>query len=335
MINTRESFAIGSIAADPGSTASGYVQVASRLDGSSLGIPVIIVHGVEPGPVLSVDACCHGDEHEGTLAVLRLVQSLDPAHLRGTFIGVPVLNIPAFEAMQRGNPFDHWNSDLNRLFPGDPGGNLTQRTAHAHVTQIAGRADYSISLHSGATYIYWSPQSVCTQAQASVELAQALGQEWDILWQQDGERAPLYGNCTSALNARGVAAITIEVGGASERLLEHFDYNVDIILRGISNAMRTFGMLDGPVTRAESWTLVRQRAVRSGSAGVIVPEPSVKLRTHVEAGTPLLRLYDALGHEVETVVAPIDGLVLGIRTTPYYPPGWPLVWMGEVIGRLP
>jgi predicted deacylase len=335
VINKRESFAIDRITVKPGSTASGYVQVAKRLDGSPLGIPVIIVHGVEPGPVLSVDACCHGDEHEGTLAVLQLVQSLDPTQLRGTLIGVPVLNIPAFEAMQRGNPFDHWNSDLNRLFPGDRGGNLTQRIAHAHATQIAGRADYSISLHSGASYIYWSPQGVCSQAQASVELAQALGQEWDILWQQGGERAPLNGNATSALNAQGVAAITIEVGGASERLLEHFGHNVNIIVRGISNAMRTFGMLDGRMTRAESWTLVRQRAVRSGSAGIIVPEPGLRLRTHVRAGTLLLRLYDALGHEVETVVAPIDGLVMGIRTTPYYPPGWPLVWMGEVVGRLP
>lgn len=328
-------FSIADIQAEPGARASGYVPVATRIDGSTIGIPVIVVNGTEPGPVLSVDASCHGDEHEGTLAVLRLAQRLDPSQLRGTFIGVMALNIPAVEAMQRGNPFDHWHSDLNRLFPGTPDGNLTQRIAHVHINEIAGKANYSISIHSGASYVYWSPQGVCGQQQASVELAQALGEAWDVLWQQGGERAPLTGNCTSALNARGVAAITIEVGGAAERLPGPFEKNVDSIVTGIINVMRTYGMLQGEATRATSWTLVRQRAVRSGRAGVIVPEPNLTLRSFVEQGTPLLRLYDLLGEEVEVVTAPIDGLVMGIRTFQYYPPGWPLVWMGEIVGQLP
>jgi predicted deacylase len=328
-------FSIGGIRVAPGSTASGYVPVATRLDGSTLSIPVIIVHGAQAGPVLCVDACCHGDEHEGMLAVLRLTRSLDPVNLRGTFIGVMALNIPAVEAMQRGNPFDHWHSDLNRLFPGDPEGNLTQRTAYTYINEIAGKADYSISVHSGASYIYWSPQGVCGQEKASVELAQGLGEEWDVLWQQGGERAPLAGNCMSALNAQGVAAILIEVGGAAERLLHHFDHNVNYIVNGITNVMRTLGMVDGPATRANCWTLVRQRAVRSGTSGIIVPEPNLRLRAYAEKDTPLLRLYNLLGQEVEVVTAPVDGLVMGIRTFQYCPPGWPLVWMGEITGKLP
>jgi predicted deacylase len=330
-VTRRGRYTIGDISAQPGSVARGLVPYARRIDGTSIGIPVVIVHGVEDGPTLTVDASCHGDEHEGTMAVVRLLDTVDPSRLRGTLVAVPLLNIPAVEAMQRGNPFDHWNSDLNRLFPGAADGNLTQRAAHTHVNVVAERTDYSISIHSGASYIYWSPQGVCTQEAGSMELVKMLGRDWDIVWQQGGEKAPLYGNCTAAMGARGVAAITIEVGGAAERMPGPFSQNVEVITGGILNVMRSLGMIDGAPTRAKNWTVVRQVAVRSGNAGLVVGEPARRLRTRVSAGTPLVRLLDAKGEEVEVVVAPVDGIVMGYRTYQYSPAGWPLVWMGEPI----
>jgi predicted deacylase len=331
-VSGRTDVRIGSITAGPGSVARGYVPYGHRVDGSSIGIPVVIVHGVEDGPTLTVDASCHGDEHEGTMAVLRLLSLIDPTELRGTLVAVPILNVPAVEAMQRGNPFDHWNSDLNRLFPGLPGGNLTQRAAYAHVHVVAEETDYSISIHSGASYIYWSPQGVCSQEKGSVELVKMLGRDWDIVWQQGGETAPLFGNCTAAMGSRGVPAITIEVGGAAERMPEPFSKNADVIAEGILNVMRSIGMIDGEATRAEQWTTVRQVAVRSGTSGIIVAEPERKLRTLVDEGTPLVRLLDAKGEEVERLKAPVHGYIMGFRTYQYAPAGWPLVWMGEPTG---
>lgn len=328
----RSDVRIGEITARPGTVARGYVPYAHRIDGSPIGIPVVVVHGVEDGPTLTVDASCHGDEHEGTMAVLRLLSAVDPKQLRGTLVAVPLLNIPAVEAMQRGNPFDHWNSDLNRLFPGTADGNLTQRAAYAHVHVVAERTDYSISIHSGASYIYWSPQGVCTQEAGSVELVKMLGRDWDIVWQQGGEKAPLYGNCTAAMGSRGIPAITIEVGGAAERMPEPFSKNSETIAGGILNVMRSLAMIDGSATRADNWTVVRQVAVRSGISGLIVAEPSRKLRARVTAGTPLLRLLDAKGEEAERLAAPVDGFVMGFRTYQYAPAGWPLVWLGEPVG---
>lgn len=330
-MSSRADIQIGEITAHAGTVARGYVPYAHRIDGSPIGIPVVIVHGLEDGPTLTVDASCHGDEHEGTMAVLRLLSMVDPMKLRGTLVAVPLLNIPAVEAMQRGNPFDHWNSDLNRLFPGLPDGNLTQRAAHAHVNIVAEKTDFSISIHSGASYIYWSPQGVCTQDQGSVDLVKMLGRDWDVVWQQGGEKAPLYGNCTAAMGKRGVPAITIEVGGAAERMPDTFSKNTGIIADGIINVMRSIGMIDGATSRSNQWKVVRQVAVRSSRAGIIVAEPERKLRSQVEAGTLLLRLLDAKGDEVERVMAPVDGHIMGFRTYQYAPAGWPLVWMGEAI----
>ncbi len=79
---------------------------------------------------------------------------------------------------------------------------------------------------------------------------------------------------------------------------------------------------------------MRQLAVRSRHSGIIRAEPGRALRTLVKKGTPLLRLYDALGEEVELVLAPEDGYVMGIRPFQYAPAGWPLVWLGVVTGEL-
>lgn len=325
---------IGDLRAAPGQVARGYVPVAKRLDGSSIGIPVVIIRGEQSGPILCVDASCHGDEHEGTMTALRLIHETSTAELAGTLIVVPTLNIPAVEAMQRGTPFDHWNSDMNRLYPGAEEGNLTQRIAAAHLQQIVSQADYSVSIHSGASYLYWSPQGVCTNHPGSVRLAQLLGEEWDVIWQQGGESAPLSGDSTGALNAMGVDAITIEVGGAAERYGEAFDKNVETIVSGIRNLMRHLGMLQGEASKARSWTLVRQRAVRSGNSGLLVPNAEVPLRSFVEEGTLLATLVSPLGELVEEVRAPSKGYVMGVRTYQYYPAGWPLVWLGEVKGTL-
>lgn len=333
-MSTISSLNIGPLHAGRGEVTRGYVPYATRLDGSAIGIPVVVVRGTEPGPTLCVDASCHGDEHEGTIAVLELLQRVRPDLLRGALVAVPTLNIPAVEAMQRGNPFDHWSSDMNRLYPGVADGNLTQRAAHSHVHVIARDADYSISIHSGASYVYWSPQGVCTTDAGSVDLVKRLGADWDIVWQQGGERAPLYGNATAALNQRGTPAITIEVGGAAERLPEPFARNVRVITDGIFNVMRSLDMLDGNVSRARRWTTVRQVAVRSGRSGIIRSLPGRRIREHVTKGTPLVELLDPLGNVVEQVEAPVDGYVMGYRPYQYAPAGWPLVWMGEVTGTM-
>lgn len=322
---------VGNLTAKPGEVVRGILPYAYRVDGSPLGIPVVLVRGIEAGPLVAVDASCHGDEHEGTLAVLRLLETIDATQFRGSLVAVPLLNIPAVEAMQRGNPFDHWNSDLNRLYPGTAYGNLTQRIAYAHLEEIAAKADYSISIHSGASYIYWSPQGVCTRQKSSIELVKMLGPDWDIVWQQGEEKAPLRGNATEALGDRGVAAITIEVGGAAERMPEAFSRNTNMIKDALVNVLRHLGMIEGTARQAVSWQVVRQLAVRSNRAGILVSEAYPLLRKRVSAGTPLARLLNAVGEEVECVTAPVEAFVMGFRTYQYAPPGWPLVWLGEPV----
>ena len=57
-----------------------------------------------------------------------LIRRLSPAHVRGKVTILPLANLPAVMAARRRSPLDDGN--LNRAFPGQPGGTPTERLAH-------------------------------------------------------------------------------------------------------------------------------------------------------------------------------------------------------------
>ena len=115
-----------------------------------LGIPLIVVNGTEHGPVLCVDAGVHGDEYDGQEAIRRVLAETDPASLRGTLVGIPCMNTPAFEAAARTSGLDHLN--LNRIFPGDAEGSYSLRLAATFVEQVVPVIDALVDLHTGGTF---------------------------------------------------------------------------------------------------------------------------------------------------------------------------------------
>ncbi|MGH9336413.1 MAG: succinylglutamate desuccinylase/aspartoacylase family protein, partial [Vicinamibacteria bacterium] len=171
-----EGIRIGSLRCESGSRTTGYLAAADRVDGTSVGIPVIVVAGASEGPVLLVDGGIHGDEQEGTLAIAAFARELDPRALAGTFIGVPVMNVAAFEAMSRGNPRDSHTFDMNRIYPGSANGFLTARIAHAHHSLVGSIADMEITIHSGGNICYLAETLFAGAGdRGSLELARAMG----------------------------------------------------------------------------------------------------------------------------------------------------------------
>lgn len=325
MTPPTRTFGLGAMRAEAGSVARSLLPVATRADGSTIGIPVVVVNGAEPGPVLVVDAGAHGDEQEGTMAVLQLLQAVDASSLRGTLIAVPVLHFPAMEMLHRTNTTDHWQGDLNRVFPGNAGGNLSQRVAEVYSNTIVVQADVVISLHSGASYLWWSPMVAIGSDAESLALSKMLGSGWDLLSRHDVPG----GSAREACALRGVPQITIEIGGAGDRFPDRFAEHIDKTVKAILNLMCHKGMIDGEPQSAARWTVVKTYAVRSARAGLLRPHEALSVRSFVSAGTPLMELLDAFGELQETVVAPTDGYVMAIRTYQYAPPGWPIAWMGE------
>ena len=98
----------------------------------------------------------HGDEYEGEIALGRLIRRLDPARVRGTIL--PMANVPAVMAARRRSPLD--NGNLNRAFPGSPGGTPTERLAHFLEHELFPRHDVVFDIHSGGTSMAHLPTAL-------------------------------------------------------------------------------------------------------------------------------------------------------------------------------
>jgi predicted deacylase len=72
------------------------------------------------GPTLGLSAAIHGDEAVGVEILYHLRRRLDGEALRGRVVMLPCANPLAYQANTRNTPLDMTN--LNRVFPGDPGG---------------------------------------------------------------------------------------------------------------------------------------------------------------------------------------------------------------------
>lgn len=109
---------------------------------------IIIVCGKLPGPTLCLTAGLHGDELNGIEITRQIMQNLDPDNLRGTVIGIPVVNIGGYLHRTRLTENHH---DLNRCFPGNPDGNCSEQVAHTIFSEIIIHCDALIDLHTGGS----------------------------------------------------------------------------------------------------------------------------------------------------------------------------------------
>src|SRR5215831_19018183 len=115
------------------------LDVTTMSDGNMLLLHALVAVGREAGPTVVVLAGVHGDEYEGIVAIPEIFRRLDPSAMRGTFIAVPICNVPAYLAATRSSPIDGLN--MARVFPGDPHGTITQRIAHWLGERIMRHAD--------------------------------------------------------------------------------------------------------------------------------------------------------------------------------------------------
>src|SRR5260221_1986125 len=138
------------------------IPVTTLASGSELFFPLHGLEGRAPGPTLGLSAVVHGDEPLTNEVIRQVLSRIAPAQLRGTILAVPVANPLAFESLTRHTPIDML--DLNRNFPGNPGGWLSEQIAHVLSTRFVSQLDVQLDLHTGGIfptvdYVYISEQS--------------------------------------------------------------------------------------------------------------------------------------------------------------------------------
>jgi hypothetical protein len=328
-------FVIGGVTAAPGTLASGNLQVPAGPGDDGATIPVSVIHGSKPGPVLALVAGTHGVEYPPILALERLRTSIDPHALTGTVVLVHAANMPSFLARTiYYGPNDGQN--LNRVFPGKKHGTLTERIAFVLTSEVIDRATHVIDIHCGdgnewlRPYSYWVVTSSPAVVAASKDLALAFGLDHIVI---DTERpndaaASIY--LANTAMTRGKPALTAESGGWSRTDEE----SIARVERGVAGVLRHLGMrADGPPPVAHPVWLGRNEVLRSQFTGLLYP--MVEPGQTVAQGTLIARVTDFHGKLLEDIRAPFAGEILYVVATPPVTKGEPVGFVAERATTVP
>ena len=214
----RKTFKVGTASANRGQKVTGTIEVPAGSD-AALSIPVAVVHGAKPGPVLALVAGSHGTEYASIIALEKLIAQLNPADIAGTVIIVPLINIPSFEQkVPHLNPVD--KKRMNRFYPGKMEGTQTERASYLITKEVVEQCDHLIDLHGGDTdeslrpYSYWTKTGNEKQDQISREMVLAFGLD-HIIISTDRPKDPQASRyLENTATTRGKPSITAEAGYA-------------------------------------------------------------------------------------------------------------------------
>jgi predicted deacylase len=286
------------------------LDVTTLPDGSPLRLHALVAAGREQGPLVLVLAGIHGDEYEGVLAIPEIMRRLEPSAMKGTVVAVPVCNVPAFATATRSSPVDGLN--MARVFPGHPGGTITQRIAYWLGERIMQHAALIIDLHSaGVAYNlpmligYYRPDNAVGRRAEEVGLNFGADVAWAHL-----DIAP--GRTMSFAAEHDIPGVYTEAPGGGRVRPE----DLDTFVNGVLNSLQVMGVLaDRPRAKSPTHRLVGSgdldHIIAANHSGLFVSH--VRLLDDVRAGDVLGEVRDITGETLEEVRSPASAVVITMR----------------------
>src|SRR5216684_4679180 len=325
---------VGTAAARRGQTAYGVIRVPAGTD-SATSLPIAVINGAHPGPVLALVAGSHGTEYTSIVALTRFIRQLDPRAISGTVIVAPLLNVASFTQMTvHVNPVD--GKGMNGQYPGDPAGTQTQRVLASVAEQVVKPADVVVDLHGGdldedlRPYSYWFRSGQPAQDSASRALALAFGLDHIIVRDFDLADPASRRNLGGYAMSLGKTVLVAEAGRSGTVA----PGELQLLIDGVLNVMGALRMLDRPVRPVERpvWLDASTR-IAADSACMFFA--TVGRGTYVAEGMTIGYTTDYLGRATGDVRSPAAGVVTFIRGVPSTWKGATLVTIGRVLPEVP
>jgi N-alpha-acetyl-L-2,4-diaminobutyrate deacetylase len=295
----------------------GHVPIPYSRDDAGWGdlmIPVISIRN-GTGPCALIVAGNHGDEWEGQFAIRNVARELAPATVKGQVIFVPALNLPAVRNNSRCSPLDQLN--MNRIFPGDLRGSITQKIAAFVYHELVRRADFVLDLHAGgrnimcATYGMMHRYPDAQLSNRTLALMKAFGAPISLLFDAEPDRE---GMLDTAVEDLGKPFVAVELGGSGTVSAQ----SIAVATRGIHAVLSHAGITASVPPAAPPTRIMEIPAngfVRAADHGLF--EPFVEIGALVRAGQPVGQLHSPHLPEREPLQHTVrcDGEVLVRRTT--------------------
>lgn len=302
-----------------GEVGRGYWDVTDLPTGAPERLPVVLVEGAREGPTAWLVAGVHGDELTGPAAVHDAVAALEPGELAGSVVCLPSLNPAGLRRTARESYYH--GEDPNRQFP-DPAGEssrpprVQERIAQRVFEAFAGErpvpgADLLVDLHTAQVgsmpflirdRVLYGEREESEARELSAELTRltgALGLPEVVEYGREEyvDRGLHRSVAGAALNAAGIPACTLELGGHSVVEERHRAAGVASVFRAlvewemVDSVPETVVEADPGIEAPLEGQVRRHVGPRTETAGLV--------RHRVEAGDVVSE-----GEVVADVVAP-------------------------------
>jgi len=284
--------------------------------GVPIKIPVMVAKGKGKGKVVGLTAAVHGNELNGIPVIQRLFNEIDITELRGTIVGIPVLNTPSFLRKKR-RFLD--GVDLNHIMPGKKDGTVSQVYAWRIVNHVIKNFNYLLDLHTasnGRVNSYY----IRADMDDDVVRKMALLQNAQIIV----HNPPNDGTLRGIADELEIPAITLEVGNPNL-------FQKGMIrdgLTGIHNLLGHIGITDSEVEEISEETVICKKSywIYCDKGGLLTVHP--KETEMIAKGQSIATLRNIFGDVVKEYVAPEAGIVIGKSVSPVNQAGGRILHLG-------
>ena len=273
---------------------------------------------------ISVVTGIHGDELEGQYVCFELIRRIEEEKekLTGIVDVYPAMNPLGIDSVTRGIP--GFDLDMNRLFPGNSDGDMTEYLASEIVEDVIG-SDVCIDIHASNIYLTEIPQIRINELHKDKLVPLAEKTNVDFIWVH-GANTVLESTFAHSLNSRGVPTLVVEMGVGMRITKAYCDQLVD----GIFHLMAEMGIWQGETITPRRPIISQDPEdvsyLNASVSGIFVPH--VKHWEHLEKGQAIGSIIDPLrGKVLDQILSPVSGFLFTIRE-------YPIVDEGSLVGRL-
>ncbi len=317
----KKTLVLGSLIADVCEKKQGFVQIYD----SEISIPVTLINGKKDGKTILITAGIHGCEYPGIQTAIELAREINEEEVAGNIIIIHPVNIEAFKSKVSAIvPTDKKN--INREFPGDKNGSVSQQIAHFISHQCQSQADFYIDLHGGdlyelaTDYVYYPGIGDDEVVSLSREIATMIDTEYMV---KSSARTGAYN--FAAIN--GTPSILIERGGrglwSKEEVIK---YKKDI--KTILNYLNV--IIDSNYENKKKNKVEITNAVYVDSEVDGCWYPNVLPGDRVNEGMIIGEIKDFFGNTIKSYNAKINGVVLYMTMSLSISGDEPLIAYGEI-----
>lgn len=316
-----------------------FARILTTSDLSVRQLPMLEARSINPGPVVWLTACAHGDEVGGLVIIQEIFKRLQKEPLtRGSLYSFPLMNPMGFETQTRTIPLT--NEDLNRVYPGNKDGTLAEKIAQIIFSTIRDtNPAIVLDLHNAwkrsipFTIVDPYPGAKHKSVYEKIKFFAKRTGFIPISEQKTGLDAyNWYNTLSGSLVLAHIPTLSLEIG---ESFVVN-EKNVEVGVKSILNILSYLEMTR-PVEKFYFYHIPREfrgRILKFSSH----PFPStsgiirflVRPGEIVRSGEPVATIYNAFGAKLETLTSLRDGIVLGYEDSAVSFPGASVMSFGVI-----